>query len=97
MNSMVYLAVRVLTDYVPVILRPSSDHRVELQNQMSGSSLLAILHDFSDFVQERLYVLAGRLDEQLALAAIAILADILSEKIEPFFDMHDASFLRGEV
>lgn len=48
----------------------------------------------SDFLQERLYVLSRRLDQQLV---VGVLAYILSEEIESALNVGDRRFLRREL
>ena len=41
-----------LTGYMPVVVGPPPDNRVELHDQMSGCSLCVGFYDDTDFVQE---------------------------------------------
>ena len=76
-----------------VIVRPAPDDGVELTNQPFLCGRPVRSDDRSDFLQEGVRVLLRRLDEQLAI----ILAEILSEEVEPFFDRRDAGFLWREL
>src|SRR6266851_5654489 len=76
-----------------MIVGPSQDDWVELLYQYLLLGGCVRLNDRADFLQEGVRVLLRRLDEQLA----AVFAEILSEEIEPFFDMCDAGFLGREL
>src|SRR5262245_55081221 len=79
-----------LTAYVPVIVRPSPDDRVKDRYQMPGCSSFIRSDDFPYFPQEGFDILPSRRNEQFA----GVLADILSEKIETFLDVHDSGLFR---
>ena len=58
--------------------RPSSDHRIAQTDQVCDLRLLVGLDDAADRLQERVYVLAGRLGNVFAV----VLAYMVSEEIE---------------
>ena len=68
---------------------PSSNERVEQQDQVTSSGSLMVLDHFSDFFQERFHVLLGRFDNELTV----VLAYMLSEKVEAVFNMRHEGFL----
>ena len=75
-----------------VILYPSPDDRVEQADQVFSFGLGVGLHHQSHFLHQVLDAFLGRFDEQF----VAILAHILTEKVEPVFDMCDDRFLFRE-
>jgi hypothetical protein len=88
-DSVVHFGKGLLARHVPVIVRPASDNRVELSYEVSGSCLCIRLYDCSDFPQERLHVLAGRLDQDFTV----IVTNVLSEKIKSVRDVRYLGFL----
>ena len=88
-DGTIYILKDFLTDHMLVIPGPSSNERVEQQDQISGCGSLVFLHDFSDFFQERFHVLLGRFDNELTV----VLAYMLSEKVEAVFNMCNEGFL----
>ena len=77
----------------PMVVRPTSDDRVELSYQMQLTDGFVRLDEIPDFLQERVRVLFRRPYEQFAVE----LAEILSEEIKPLVNMRDASLLRREL
>jgi hypothetical protein len=75
-----------------VIPCPTPNERVEQQDQMSRCGSLVLLHDLSDFFQERFHVLLGRFDDEFPV----VLAYVLSKKVEAVFNLRDEGFLNRE-
>lgn len=75
-----------LADHMPMIVRPTPNHRVENRYQLTRRDVLVGADGVTDFVLESLDALFTRLDEQLLLE----FANGLSEKIEAVFEMGDA-------
>ena len=72
-----------------VILRPASNHGIELQDQVASDGLLVTLDHSSDSVQEGVHVFLGGRAEQLA----AILAHMDAEKVKPVLEVRDLRLL----
>ena len=49
---------------MPVIIRPSSNLRIQLGNEIASGGLLVLSDDFSDTFEKGVNVLSGRRDEQ---------------------------------
>jgi len=92
-NLRVYPCKASLRHNVAVIHCPTSDHRVEIQNQIRLCRCFVSIHDFSDLIHKRLHAFTGRGNKQFA----RILSDILAQKIETLCDMRDPSFLVREL
>ncbi len=67
------------THHVPMIVRPTTNLRVELIDQVGGRHTTCVLDDFSDAIQEGSNILLGRLDEQFP---VGVSAHVLSEEIK---------------
>ena len=78
---------------MPVVIGPTPNDRVELDDQVMGRRRRLLLDDRSDFVQECLGVLRRWGAEQLIASPAFILAQALSEKVESVLDMGNAGFL----
>lgn len=89
---MVYLGEGFLGDSSPVVVCPSDYLWIEQPNQVLLFCLPINLHGYSDVFQERLDILFGWLDEQLAI----LFPYIPSENIKPFCDRRDPSFFYRE-
>jgi len=89
-DRMVYLREGFLADHMSVIVRPSPNFRVSLSDQISGCGLLLVFHDFSDAFKKGMDVLSRGGDEQLPF----VLAEMLSEKIEPILNVSDEGLFR---
>ena len=84
---------RPLRHDVAMVVGPAPDDGVELTDQVGLAESAILANQSPHLFQERVRVLLGRLDEQLA----AILAEVLSEEVEPLFDRRDAGFLGREL
>jgi len=84
---------RPLRHDVAMVVGPTPDDGVEMTDQGGLAESAILANELPHLFQERVRVLLGRLDEQLA----AILAEVLSEEVEPLFDMCDAGFLWREL
>ena len=76
-----------------MIICPAPDDRVEQLDQKLLFDRFIPANRRPDFLQEVVRVLLGRFDEQLAV----ILAEVLSEEVEPLLDVRDAGFLWREL
>ena len=82
---------------VPVILCPTLDERVEVQDQVAGCRRAVGLYRLPDLLQEGFDVLLGGGDVQLGAAVgLAVLADVLAQEVKAVFDMRDDRLLLGE-
>lgn len=88
-DEMVHFRKGAFAGDMSMIVRPTSDYRIELHDQVPSRGLCVRLDQLVDLVQERGDVFAGWLDEDLAL----VFTDMLAEKIKTFGDMRDVSFL----
>jgi hypothetical protein len=77
----------LLTGDMPVIIGPSSDDRIELHDQVSGSCLRIPFDDSPGFVQKRRYILFRWRDDYLA---IVVSAEMLSEEIKAILNVRDS-------
>jgi hypothetical protein len=91
-NQVVDFAEGLFADHVPVIIRPTLDNGVKLGNQLTGRGSLMGFNNLSNFGQQGFDLLLGRFNQQLPL----VFADILSQEVEPIFDVRDGCFLWGE-
>src|SRR6266702_5475308 len=91
-DGTVYILKDFFAHHMLMIPCPSSNERVEQQDQVTSSGSLMVLDHFSDFFQKRFHVLFRRLDDELAV----VLAYMLSEKVEALVDMRNKGFLRRE-
>ena len=67
------------THHVPMIVRPTTNVRVELIDQIGGRHATCGVDDSSDAIQEGSNILLGRLDEQFP---VRVSAHVLSEEIK---------------
>jgi len=74
---------------VPVVVGPAPYQGVELPYQLPGWGLPVGLDDPPDLAEERLDVLPGRFDEQLA----PVLAYVEAQEVEAVLDMRDDCLL----
>src|SRR6266550_2493525 len=74
------------THHVPMIVRPTTNLRVELIDQIGGRRAVCVFDDSSDAVQEGSNILLGRLDEQFPLR---VSAHVLSEEIKAALHVRD--------
>src|SRR5664279_1402743 len=80
---------RALRHDVAMVVGPAPDDGVEFTYQVGLADPATLVNQLPHLFQERVRVLLGRLDKQLA----AILAEVLSQEVESLFDMCDAGFL----
>src|SRR5262249_32402483 len=66
------------TYHVAVIVRPPTDHRVELGDEMASRGLLVRLQNLPDVPEECVPILAGWFDDQFP----SIFAEMLAQEIE---------------
>jgi hypothetical protein len=90
-DGVIDAAERAFTHHMPVIVSPTTDHRVERIDQIGGRHAKRGFDSLPDAIQEGFDILAGRLDEQFP---IGISAHILSEKIKAVLHVRNDS-LRG--
>src|SRR5258708_2130971 len=91
-DGTIYILKDFLAHHMLVIPCPPANERVEQQDQISRCGSLVLLHDLSDFFQERFHVLLGRFDNELPI----VLAYMLSEEVEAIFNMRHEGFLSRE-
>src|SRR5215510_3663078 len=72
---------------MPVIIGPSSDDRIDLHDQVSGSCLCIPFDDSPGFVQKRCYILFRWRDDDLA---IVVSAKMLPEEIKSILNVRDS-------
>ena len=89
----IYGIADLLTDTMPVVVRPSSNNRVEFGYQCCSRERFVGLHDLSDFLSECFHVLFGGGNQQFVLASGFVLAYVLSEEIQPLLTMCDDGLL----
>ena len=82
---------RAFAHHVPMIVGPTTDHRVEHINQIGGRRAQRSFGSLSDAIQEGFDILPGRLIEQLP---VGISAHVLSEEIKAVLHVRNDS-LRG--
>src|SRR5712692_3410355 len=95
-DDVIYPFENLPTHYVLVILRPAANDRVELDNEFPRWQRGVLPDDVSSLLQVGLDVFLGRFNEQFVSFAVLVLADVLTEKIKPFFNMRDDRFFWGE-
>ncbi len=91
-DRVIYFGKGLLARYVSVKVGPAPNNWVELSNQITRSSLRVGLYDSSNFAQERLHILTGRLYQDCAV----IVTDVLSEELKSVCDMRDFGLLLRE-
>ncbi len=95
-DGTVYRVERVLTYHMLVILRPSSNDRVESPNEFSSGDGFVFLHDAPKFLQVGLYRLLGWFHQQFGLFSRFVLAYVLTQKVKSLFNMRDDGFFWGQ-
>jgi len=75
-----------------VVHRPAAQHAVEVCDQLPCWIRLRLPDDFPNLLKERMDVLLGRLDQQLAV----IPANVLTKGVEALIHMRDDGLLRRE-
>ena len=90
---MINASERAFAHYVPMIVRPTTDHRVEFVNQIGGRHAMRSFDSSSDAFQEGFDILLGRLDEQFP---VRISAHVLSEEIKAVLHVRNDGLLRRE-
>src|SRR5258708_16621369 len=95
-DRVVYGTKHVCTYYILMILCPTSNDRVEHENESSRRQRLVLLDDFPDLFQVGMHVLLCWFDQQFVLLSCFVFAYVLTEEIEPVLNMGDAGFLSGE-
>src|SRR5262249_32811693 len=91
-DFMVHPVERILGRAVSVVVGPATNNRVQQTNQHRLVNGLVRFDEPSDFLQERVRVLLRWFDQWLAV----VLAEILSEEVEPLADMRDARLVGRE-
>src|SRR5437588_7699462 len=89
----IYRTEGFLADDMPVVVRPTSNHRVEFLYQFPSRQPFVGLHDRSDFLKECFHILLGWGNEQLVPFARLVLTYVLTEEVEPILDMRDEGLL----
>ena len=84
---------RPLRHDMAMVVGPATNDWVELTDQVGLADSATLTNQLPHLVQESVRIFLGGLDKQLA----AILAEILSEEVEPLFNMGDAGFLWREL
>jgi len=79
--------------YMTMIECPTSNHRIELCDQLACGQVTTFFDTFSDLPQKRFHALLRWSNEELAAFSSAIFAHRLSKEIKPVFDMCDDGFL----
>lgn len=96
-DRLIYGAKDFLADYMPVIVRPTSDNGIEFRDQFSGWERFVGLHDVSDLFQEGGHILLRRLDQKFVPSSRFVLAYILAQEIKPVLDMRNERLFWGEL
>ncbi|GAC1358457.1 MAG: hypothetical protein NVS4B11_25290 [Ktedonobacteraceae bacterium] len=65
-------------DHVPMIIRPSSDLRIQLGNEIVSGGLLVLSDDFSNTFQKNVNVLSRRRDEQFPVVLTQVLPILIA-------------------
>ena len=86
-------AERFFAHHVLVVIGPTSDHGVKLDNQPRCRQCLVRFHCGPDLFQERLHILLRRFNQQFVPLARLVLAYILAQEVKSFFDVRDDCFL----
>jgi hypothetical protein len=73
-----------------VIVRPSSDLRVQLGDQITCRDLLVLSYHFSDAFQKGINVLSRWFDEQFSM----VFTEMLPKKVETILNVCNESFFR---
>ena len=84
---------RPLRHNVAMVISPTPNDGIELTYQVGLADAAPLTDQLPHLFQERMRVFLGGLDEQLS----AILAQVLSEEVEPLLDVRDAGFLWREL
>ena len=88
-DGMVYFGKCCAAGDMLMIECPASNDRIKEFDEFSSGHLFIGGDDFSNFGEEDFDVLGGRFDAQTFL----VTANVLSEKIEPFFDMRETGLV----
>ena len=89
----IYRTESFIADDMPVVVRPTANHRVEFLYQFPSRQGFVGLHDLSDFLKKCFHILLGWGNKQFVLFAHLVLAYVLTEEIEPLFNMRDEGLL----
>ena len=92
-DVVIHVSERVFAHHVPMIVRPTTNLRVELIDQIGGRHAMGVFDDSSDAIQEGSNILLGRLDEQFP---VGISAHVLSEEIKAVLHVRNDSLCRRE-
>ena len=84
---------RAFAHHVPMIVRPTTNFRVELIDQVGGRHAMCSFDGSSDAVQEGSNILLGRLDEQFS---VRVSAHVLSEEIKAVLHVRNDGLRRRE-
>src|SRR5260221_12326574 len=89
----IYRTEGFVADDMPVVVRPTSNHRVEFLYQFPSRQGFIGLHDRSGFLKECFHILFRRSNEQLVSFPRLVLAYVLTEEIKSILNMCDDGLL----
>jgi hypothetical protein len=95
-DRVVYIVKNVCADDMLMILRPSSNNRIEHQDQSPSRERLVLLDEVPDFFQVSVHILSRWFNQQFVLLSCFVLAYILTQEIEPLLNMSNAGFFVGK-
>src|SRR3989441_4197149 len=93
----IYRTEGFFADDMPVIVRPTSNDRVEFRYEFPGRQGFVGLHDLPNFLQECFHILLGWGNKQFVPFAHLVLAYVLTQEIKPILDMRDEGLLWREL
>ncbi len=91
-DRVVYSMKNVCAHDVLMILCPSSNDRIEHQDQSASRERLVLLDDVPDLFQVSMHILSRWFDQQFVLLSCFVLAYILTQEIEPLLNMSNVGF-----
>ncbi len=92
-DRVVYVVKHVCADDMLMILGPSSDDRIEHQDQSARRERVVLLDDIPNLFQMSMHTLLRWFNQQSVPLSGFLLAYVLTQEIEPVLDMGDAGFL----
>ena len=93
-DLVVYRVEGFFAHHMLVIVGPSPNDGIKLDDQFSSTESFIGLHDVPYLFQEGMNILLRRFDQQFVSFPCLVLAYILAQEVEAFFDVRDNCFLR---
>lgn len=82
----------ICADNMAMILCPSDNNRIEQQNESTSRERLVLLDDLPDLFQVGMHILSRWFNQQFVPLSCFVLAYVLTQEVEPLFDMGDTGF-----